>query len=452
MGTRALKQELIDERAAGEAIVVAAQNDGNRDLTAGKLRKLGDHAKTVEALSAKIEAAEQTERHMEMFGPPDGSWKSEVASANPAHLVRPEPPLDPTISCGVNLQGKRFADLFPQAAHDSGGFKDWEDFVGALRRGEADGRLRAATTKEVGDASGSGYNVPPMFVRGLSDEALEREVVRPRARSIGMNSNIMQAPIWDAFDRSSGKIAGFSASWVGEDVQSTPQAPDFKGLQMRAFKLLILGAASNEMIADAPSFTTELRRNMVESISDEMDDAFINGTGAGMPLGVLNDEALIVVAKESAQTADSIVYANLRKMLGRLHPSGYSRAVWVVNGDLIPELLNLFVSDGTVGSWLPVMRETPAGGFRILGLPVIVSDKMQALGDQGDILLADFSRYVVGLRSAVTMQASEHIAFDYDSTWFRTTMRAAGQGSWTEAVTPRSGVTQSWCVTLAERA
>ena len=37
------------------------------------------------------------------------------------------------------------------------------------------------------------------------------------------------------------------------------------------------------------------------------DVAFISGTGAGQPLGILNAPALVTVSKETGQAADTIV-------------------------------------------------------------------------------------------------------------------------------------------------
>jgi len=45
-----------------------------------------------------------------------------------------------------------------------------------------------------------------------------------------------------------------------------------------------------------------------------MDYAFINGTGEGQPLGIINDPALITVDKEDSQAAATITYQNVVNM------------------------------------------------------------------------------------------------------------------------------------------
>jgi HK97 family phage major capsid protein len=65
----------------------------------------------------------------------------------------------------------------------------------------------------------------------------------------------------------------------------------------------------------------------------------------------------------------------------------------------------------------PVMREEN-GQFFILGLPVLFTEKSARARRLGDILLADFSQYVIGMRG-VTIDSSGHVLFESDETAFR---------------------------------
>ena len=64
----------------------------------------------------------------------------------------------------------------------------------------------------------------------------------------------------------------------------------------------------------------------------------------------------------------------------------------------------------------------------------------------------DFSQYAIGLRKEITLEKSQHILFMSDQTVWRAITRCDGQGRWNQAFTPANGDTQSWCVTLDERA
>jgi HK97 family phage major capsid protein len=52
----------------------------------------------------------------------------------------------------------------------------------------------------------------------------------------------------------------------------------------------------------------------VDEIAFRLDDAIINGTGAGQPLGVINAASTVTVSKESGQAADTVVFENCLKI------------------------------------------------------------------------------------------------------------------------------------------
>ena len=218
-----------------------------------------------------------------------------------------------------------------------------------------------------------------------------------------------------------------------------------------ASRLFIYGKVSNQLLDDAPTLSGSLDGAVTAAIGFDLDSAFFRGTGVGMPLGILNDPAKITIAKESGQEAATINYDNLVKMFARMADSCRERAYWVVNATAIPELLTLSIEIGVSGVHVPVMTRGP-NGFEILTRPVIFTEKVPAIGTEGDISFVDFSQYAVGLRNDLRLDKSAHIGFATDETAFRAILRADGRGSWKSAVTPLFGNTQSWVVTLATRA
>ena len=68
--------------------------------------------------------------------------------------------------------------------------------------------------------------------------------------------------------------------------------------------------------------------------------------------------------------------------------------------------------------------------------------RQPVLGTTGDVLLCDFSQYLIGDRQALTMASSIHELFRYDQTAFRMVMRVDGQ-EWCKApVLLADGATQ----------
>ena len=139
-------------------------------------------------------------------------------------------------------------------------------------------------------------------------------------------------------------------------------------------------------------------------------------------------------------------------MNGRLHPQHINNASWFVHPSTLPQLLTLSIETGTSGWYVPVLNQT-GSGMSIFNRPVVVSEHCSPLGDQGDVVLADMSQYVVGLRSEISFARSEHAYFSSDHVGFRWITRVDGMPSWQSAYTPRyRSDTLSPFVVLVERA
>jgi HK97 family phage major capsid protein len=207
---------------------------------------------------------------------------------------------------------------------------------------------------------------------------------------------------------------------------------------------------SNSLAADGLSFGQQLADAMRKSASWQLDHAFLRGSGVGQPTGILTSGARVTVAKESGQQADTIVYANVTTMLSRLHPASFRSAVWVAHPSTLPQLLALSVPVGTGGSHVPAVLQAD-GGFTLLTRPLLFSEKASTLGDEGDLMLADFRAYQIGLRADVTLDVSGHVGFRSNKTAFRLTLRIDGQPGIRTPYTLPSGMTSSPFVTLAAR-
>lgn len=349
--------------------------------------------------------------------------------------------------------GHRYANMFGAEEDGKCGFADTREFARAVLMGHAhDERLANLSMGEYSDPAG-GSAVPPEFAALMLDNSLESEIVRPRARIEPMIAKDKIIARWDYYDHSTGMhFGGLKSQWVAEgDVPATMSQGKLEQMTLVASRLFIYGKISNQLLDDAPTISGSLDGAITSAIGFDLDSAFFRGTGVGMPLGILNDPAKITVAKESGQDAASIDYNNLVKMFARMADSCRERAYWVVNATAIPELLTLSIEIGVSGVHVPVMTRGP-NGFEILTRPVIFTEKVPAIGTEGDISFVDFSQYAVGLRNDLRLDKSAHIGFATDETAFRAILRADGRGTWKSAITPLFGNTQSWVVTLETRA
>ena len=123
----------------------------------------------------------------------------------------------------------------------------------------------------------------------------------------------------------------------------------------------------------------------------------------------------------------------------------------MVNNTAIPQLLELTIAVGSGGSVVPVLNERN-GEFTMLTRPVVFTEKLPTLDTLGDIVLADFSSYAIGLRTEIQLVVSTHVRFESDELSFRLCVRMDGQPLLSEPITPVNGDTLSPFVTLASRA
>lgn len=307
-----------------------------------------------------------------------------------------------------------------------------------------------------GEPASGGFLVPEAFRAELLQLSLESSVVRPRARIVPMETSRVIYPYIDDTSHASNVFGGVQGFWTPESGQMTDVAATFGRLALEAWKLTAFANVPNELIADsAVSFEAFIRSTFPQALAYFADVAFLSGNGAGQPLGILTDGngARVSVAKEGGQAADTIVWENIVKMYARMLPQSLGSAVWVVSPDVFPELATMALSVGTGGG--PVWLNNGVGGppATILGRPVVISEKVENLGDQGDINFIDFGYYLVGDRQAMTVSSSEHFRFQNGETSFKFVERLDGRPWLQNALTPRNGgPTLSPFVTLDERA
>jgi HK97 family phage major capsid protein len=354
--------------------------------------------------------------------------------------------------------GRRYRDLFGHHGIADHGWASADEFLAAVHNSLNDHRLISTTragglmATAVGNLGGDGgFSVPPEYAAQWLDASIESEIVRPRATIWPMASDTRNVPGWDALSSSSSRLyGGFTAQWVGETGTITEASPKMQMLALKARKLALLTQVSNELAADGVGYDRQLSSAMVRAMGWFMDDAFLNGTGAGQPLGVLNSTCLITVTKETGQAAGTIVYGNVAKMFARLHPSCVENSVWVASSTTIPYLLQLSIPLGTSGSFVPVLSQS-GGSYTMLTRPVIFTEKVPAVGTLGDIGLYDFSQYAIGLRKDMSLDKSSHVGFTTDTAYYRGILRVDGQPIWRTVYTPKNGDTMSPFVVLQTR-
>lgn len=333
-----------------------------------------------------------------------------------------------------------------------------EQFAAVMEASLPTGRLDARLRRLEEEARAAGMSESVAADGGFLIEKPLQEEVRTRMYQTGeilsrvtryspTVGNGAKVPVPSETSRANGsRQGGVLAYW--SEAGTTPLATDgeFALLELELSKLHGLIYATEELVEDSELFGEWAERELVRELIFRAEDAFLNGTGSGMPLGILNAGATIEVAKDASQTADTVTSTNVANMKARLFGRRSPSIAWLINQEAEPYLETL----DSAGAF------SYANGFSpyayLLGFPVIPVEYTATLGDRGDIILADLAEYVVADRDPKLVD-SIHVRFIYAERAFRFTYRIDGQPAWSAPVTPKNGTaTQSPFVTLAERA
>ncbi len=317
--------------------------------------------------------------------------------------------------------------------------------------------IQAATGMSGGTPSDGGFLVDTDLGNEILQTVFSPAKIATRCRRIRVsgNANGIKIPGLDETSRASGtRHGGVQGYWLDEAAQITASKPKFRQVELNLKKVAAMVYASDELLSDARMLGDYLAKVAGDELSFLLEDAIVNGSGAGQPLGILNSGALVSVDAESGQAADTVVAENVMKMWSRMLGSSRPNAVWLVNQNVEPQLYSMALSVGTGGApiFLPGGGMSEAPYATLYGRPVIPSEHCPTLGDLGDIILADFGGYLLAQKGGIESAMSIHVKFDYDESVFRFIMRVDGQPALSSAVTPYKGSdTLSHFVALAAR-
>lgn len=328
-----------------------------------------------------------------------------------------------------------------------------QDVMQACKRGGGmtETLTRAASVYASEDSGpDGGYGIPSGFSSEVSKVAYGEQSLLTLCNDMPVSGNTMSFPGDETTPWGS---SGIVATWEGEGDQSEPKKPLLKHGELRLRKLKVLVAASDEVMADASNMSTYLTDTMGEAVDWKVQDAMMNGSGAGMPLGILKTGSLIVQAKETSQAADTIVPQNIAKMYARVVMGSKANLVWLMNPDVFPQIITLTLNNNPV--WVQAsagFQNAPHG--LLLGRPIVLTDACQGIGDQGDIVLANMRGYrAITKDSGPQLSTSMHLWFDQDLQAFKLVFRMDGAPQLSAPITPPySTSTRSHFVALAARA
>jgi HK97 family phage major capsid protein len=437
-----LRQLAADIGAEAEWIMDAAIADG-REMSADEEKKVAALEAQLEKVNGDIRIAEDLADRRSRLKP--------VSRGNVAEMER-EPQ-----RAGVNLP-KVSREVDP-----TGGFANLGEFAMAVMRANpqnagysVDQRLGALYQsadptgyhREAG--STEGFMVPPEFRNQIWDLVFGDENLITQTDIEPTAANQVE---WLADEATPWGGGGITARWRTEASQMSPQQISTATRMLALHELYCFVTATDELLEDAPRLNARLTGKAAQAIAWTIDDTVIWGNGVGKPLGYMNSPALVTVAKESGQAADSVTVMNFANMFSRMIGGSIGRAQWLMNSDVLPQLIGMTLNGHPI--WTPPATGIAgAPGGMLLGRPVKLSEHCKSLGDKGDIQLVDLKGFYAARKaSGLKFASSIHLYFDYGIQAFRWTIKLGGQPHLSAPISPAHGSsTKSHFVTLAERA
>ena len=219
-----------------------------------------------------------------------------------------------------------------------------------------------------------------------------------------------------------GKIANVTI--VGEGSTKPTREPTFGQRLLTMYKYAAITQFGDELLGD--DFTGELPSEVTTAVGGQIvnkmnEDITIDGSGTSEPMGALNDNNTSLIAVNRA-TSNSFTAPDAFSMYER-HTHG-PNSVWMISRRVLAKLFALQTTNNTMVTWLANLRDKPQ--MLLLGLPVIVTDLLPTLGTKGDVALVNGDFYAMGLRQALTVESSIHVAFVQDVTTYRFVARGGG--------------------------
>lgn len=237
--------------------------------------------------------------------------------------------------------------------------------------------------------------------------------------------------------------------WIGESEQITEKDPGFGEVTllpqtMKSVK--VITRFSNELARQSViALDAALRDRLVRDVAAKIDAAFIaggGGTPAGTePLGILSYPGVQQMPAVGVVALDDLHDAVGLAMAANVDTS---RLRWLSTSR---DFVSLRKLKDDVGRFQLQPDPTQEGVFRLLGIPVTITNRIPADGgtndDESSIVLADFSQIAVARDLAPSVKILDQLYADFDQMGIRVVARYDAAPLNPEAVVILRGVTPS---------
>lgn len=410
----------------------------SRELTAEEAAQFDTLKAEHDATMANVSRAEALETMQTEANTSRGSIAR--GAALPGTRAAGDPAVQKFENFGHFMAAVRFKPNDQRLNYTEGGGSSEADFVSD--------DLRSEQRMDVGTSGG--YMVPTEFRNELLSVPPEEQIVRPLVKvKIPAGGSSPDAGVTiPSLDQtsSSNNYGGVEVVWINEGDEKPETGAALRDITLTPHEVAGLITITDKLLRNWQSADALLKQLLRGAISAAEDHAFIRGNGVNKPQGVLNSPAAITIPRT---TANLIKYADVVAMVAKKLMRGGTSSIWIAAQSVLPQLTLLVGPDNQL-----VWKPDAVGGFAgtLLGYPLKWNNRSPALGTKGDLMLIDWSIYLIKDGSGPFVAASEHVLFKQNKTVIKAFWNVDGQGWLTEPITEENGYTVSPFIILGDPA
>lgn len=388
---KALREKRTKLVAEMRGILEAAEAE-DRDLTAEETTAYDDKKAELDALDKRIERATALEG-AEALG--DTVVPAAARGAGPVTPPGPDAPKE---------------------------FESLGEFMHAVRFRPSDARLNyvenVADNPEMGaemrmdnDTQG-GFMVPTTLRSTILQVKPQDVLVRPRAQVLddGSDAGMTMPALDQSGSNPANMFGGVEVQWIGEGEEKPETDAKLKSVTLTPHEVAGTVTVTDKLLRNWKGSSAFLEKLLRGAVNQAEDYAFIRGSGVHKPLGVINAGATKWINRE---VANQVSYSDLVAMVARSLMRGDSSPIWSMPQSVLPQIAKMKDDNGNL-IWVANARDGFAG--TLLGYPVRWNNRSPNLGSKGDVMLNDWSEYLIKDGTGPFVAASEHVKFTQNKT------------------------------------
>ena len=289
---------------------------------------------------------------------------------------------------------------------------------------------------EMQTGESGGFLVPDEFMEDIMQVEPQDSIFRPRSTVIPAGDSPDAGVSMPTLDQTanSNMYGGVEVDWIGEGDEKSETDAELKEVKLDPNEVAAYIPVTDKLLRNAGAIENLAQNLLRGAILAAEDTAFYKGNGVGKPHGILEHNATIA---ENRDTANEINYEDIVEMYSSVKFGG--SLVWVTTQTALPQLMQMEDTQGNL-IWQPNAREGAPGN--LLGIPVLLNERSETLGNKGDLTLMDPAYYLIKDGFGIELAASEHVYFKSNKTVIKATWNVDGQPWLSDPIQLEDGETE----------